>query len=123
MHVWFVAGLRIGGEKRTFDDHVLVIGDAAGKYACYIEFCWTNFVELILLLTGFVDPMTGEGIHTAMESGKTAASVLEDALTVGNFDAAVLEEYQNRWLNSFGTDFYWLVRRWVFWDTNMNLFV
>lgn len=73
-----------------------------------------NFVELILLLTGFVDPMTGEGIHTAMESGKTAASVLEDALTVGNFDAAVLEEYQNRWLNSFGTDFYWLVRRWVF---------
>lgn len=53
--------------------------------------------------------MTGEGIHTAMESGKTAASVLEDALTVGNFDAAVLEEYQNRWLNSFGTDFYWLV--------------
>ena len=53
--------------------------------------------------------MTGEGIHTAMESGKTAASVLEDALTVGNFDAAVLEEYQNRWLNSFGTDFYWYV--------------
>lgn len=51
--------------------------------------------------------MTGEGIHTAMESGRTAASVLEDALTVGNFDSAVLEEYQNRWLNSFGTDFYW----------------
>lgn len=25
-----VAGLRIGGEKRTFDDHLLVIGDAAG---------------------------------------------------------------------------------------------
>ncbi len=53
--------------------------------------------------------MTGEGIHTAMESGKTAASVLEDALSVGNFDAAALEEYQNRWLNSFGTDFYWYV--------------
>ena len=51
--------------------------------------------------------MTGEGIHTAMESGKTAASVLEDAFTAGNFDAAALEEYQNRWLNSFGTDFYW----------------
>lgn len=56
---------------------------------------------------GLIDPMTGEGIHTAMESGKIAASVLEDAFTVGNFDSAVLEEYQNRWLNSFGTDFYW----------------
>ncbi len=26
----FTAGLRIGGEKKTFDDHLLVIGDAAG---------------------------------------------------------------------------------------------
>ena len=62
-------------------------------------------------ITGFVDPMTGEGIHTAMDSGRTAASVLDDALSAGNFDAAVLEEYQNRWLNAFGTDFYWLVRQ------------
>ena len=51
--------------------------------------------------------MTGEGIHTAMESGKIAASVLDDALGVGNFDASVLKEYQNRWLNSFGTHYYW----------------
>ena len=51
--------------------------------------------------------MTGEGIHTAMLSGKIAASVLEDAFRVGNFDAALLEEYQNRWLDSFGRDFYW----------------
>jgi flavin-dependent dehydrogenase len=99
----FVAGLRIGGEKRTFDDHVLVIGDAAGRCGRYMVPPWLHY----MLSVGFVDPMTGEGIHTAMESGKTAASVLEDALTVGNFDAAVLEEYQNRWLNSFGTDFYW----------------
>lgn len=53
--------------------------------------------------------MTGEGIHTAMESGKIAASVLEDAFIAGNFDSAALKEYQNRWLNSFGTDFYWYV--------------
>ena len=59
---------------------------------------------------GFTDPMTGEGIHTAMDSGRMAASVIEDALTVGNFDAAIMEEYQNRWLNAWGTDFYWLVR-------------
>lgn len=79
------AALRIGGEETTFADHLLVIGDAAG----------------------FTDPMTGEGIHTAMDSGRMAANVIEDALTVGNFDAAIMEEYQNRWLNAWGTDFYW----------------
>ena len=51
--------------------------------------------------------MTGEGIHTAMDSGRMAADVLNDAFDVGNFDAAVMEEYQNRWMNSFGLDFYW----------------
>ena len=32
----YVAGLRIGGEKKTFDDHLLVIGDAAGSYVYII---------------------------------------------------------------------------------------
>ncbi len=80
-----IAALRIGGEETTFADHVLVIGDAAG----------------------FTDPMTGEGIHTAMDSGRIAADVMEEALDAGNFDAPVMEEYQNRWLNAWGTDFYW----------------
>ena len=53
--------------------------------------------------------MTGEGIHTAMDSGRMAANVLDEAFKVGNFDAAVLEEYQNQWMNSFGLDFYWWV--------------
>lgn len=57
--------------------------------------------------SGLIDPMTGEGIHTAMDSGRMAADVLDEAFKVGNFDAAILEEYQNRWLNSFGLDFYW----------------
>ena len=79
------AALRIGGEETTFADHVLVIGDAAG----------------------FTDPMTGEGIHTAMDSARMAANVLDEALKAGNFDAPIMEEYQNRWLNAWGTDFYW----------------
>ena len=51
--------------------------------------------------------MTGEGIHTAMLSGKIAAGVLKEAFNVGNFDSAVLKEYQNRWYYEFGKDFYW----------------
>ena len=36
------ASLRIGGEKKTFDDHLLIIGDAAGTYAVSVicfQFC------------------------------------------------------------------------------------
>ena len=40
------AALRLGGQglRTTHDDHLLIIGDAAGH----------------------IDPLTGEGIHTAM---------------------------------------------------------
>ena len=51
--------------------------------------------------------MTGEGIHTAMLSGKIAARVLREAFSVGNFDSAVLKEYQNQCFHAFGNDFYW----------------
>lgn len=33
---FIVAGLRIGGEKKTFADHLLVIGDAAGMLIIFI---------------------------------------------------------------------------------------
>lgn len=40
------ASLRLGGQglKTTYDDHLVIIGDAAGH----------------------IDPLTGEGIHTAI---------------------------------------------------------
>ena len=77
--------LRFGGEQLTYGDHVLVVGDAAG----------------------FIDPMTGEGIHTAMDSGRIAAKFLCEAFEVGNFDKEVMKEYQNRWLKAWGHDFKW----------------
>jgi flavin-dependent dehydrogenase len=80
-----VAPYRYGGEKCTYGNHILVIGDAAG----------------------FVDPMTGEGIHTAMDSGRIAAKFLCEAFDVGNFDKEVMKEYQNRWLKAWGHDFKW----------------
>ena len=54
-----------------------------------------------------IDPMTGEGIHHAMDSGRIAARFLDEAFVVGNFDSAVMEEYQNRWMETFGSDFSW----------------
>lgn len=51
--------------------------------------------------------MTGEGIRTAMLSGKIAAGVLEEAFKVENFDSGVLKEYHNHWHYLFGRDSYW----------------
>ena len=84
---YFLASLRLGGEAVTYSDHLLVVGDAAGM----------------------IDPMTGEGIHHAMEGAKIAAFFLDEAFDVGNFDKEVMAEYQNRWMFAFGTDFGWWV--------------
>lgn len=79
------ASLRLGGEKVSSSDHVLVVGDAAGM----------------------IDPLTGEGIHHAMEGGKIAAEFLGEALTVGNYDAELMKIYHQRWMTRFGFDFKW----------------
>ena len=67
------------------------------------------FFPFVTPISGFIDPLTGEGIHLAQEGGRIAANFLNEALEVGNFDAAVMKEYQNRWMNEFGHDFKWLV--------------
>jgi flavin-dependent dehydrogenase len=81
------ASLRLGGEPLTYSDHMLVIGDAAGM----------------------IDPMTGEGIHHAMEGGKIAAEFLGKAFEMGNFSKEVMKGYQDRWMRQFGNDYKWLV--------------
>lgn len=79
------APLRLGGTLKTYYDHLLVIGDAAGH----------------------IDPLTGEGIHTAMDGAHLAAEELKDALESGDLSAARLERYQDRWMKAFGDDFRW----------------
>jgi len=80
--------LRLGGEPVTTDRHLLIIGDAAGM----------------------IDPLTGEGIHHAMEGGKIAAEVLIEAISQGNYTADAMHIYHERWMNAFGFDFVWSMR-------------
>jgi len=80
------AGLRLGGVEKSFDDHCVVIGDAAG----------------------FIDPMTGEGIHHAMDSGRIAANVILEAMKAGNYSA--YDIYQDHWMDAFGFDFRWSMK-------------
>lgn len=75
--------LRLGGVGRSFDEQLLVIGDAAG----------------------FIDPLTGEGIHHGMDSGEMAAELLVEAFEASDFSARFLENYQRRWMHAFGRDF------------------
>jgi menaquinone-9 beta-reductase len=64
------------GEARTnYADRVLVVGDA-GR---------------------FVDPINGEGIHTALESARIASSVADSALSAGDLSAGGLSAYERRW--------------------------
>ncbi|EGG24878.1 putative CMF receptor CMFR1 [Cavenderia fasciculata] len=77
------APLRLGGIKKSYDDHMLIIGDAAG----------------------FIDPLTGEGIQYAMEGSKIAAEVLIRAFREKDLSHQSLKRYQDRWMSRFGHEF------------------
>ena len=79
------AALRLGGQgvPRTYADHLIIIGDAAGH----------------------IDPLTGEGIHTAMMGGKAAAESLLAMRATGDFSAASTRQYERAWMRLYGHDF------------------
>ena len=79
------APIRCGGEEKTYGDHLIVIGDAAGQ----------------------VDPMTGEGIHTAMVAAKISAETILEMFEARNFSEEATCIYHQRWRNAFGKDFPW----------------
>lgn len=100
LHEW---GIEDDGEKprlkflplraieRTYDDRLLVVGDAAG----------------------LVKPTTGGGIHYSIASASLAADVAEPALRRDRLDAASLGAYQTRWRRRMAAEFHaqWLLRR------------
>lgn len=79
------AGLRLGGIPRSYADHLLIVGDAAGH----------------------IDPLTGEGIQYGMDAAEIAATTLLEGLTAGDLSARFLKRYQTHWMRSFGHDFAW----------------
>jgi geranylgeranyl reductase family protein len=78
-----LAPLRLGGEPQTHGERFIVLGDAAGQ----------------------TDPLTGEGIHTAMVAAKIAARVLLEAFDEGDLSAPRLAAYHRGWMKEFGHDF------------------
>lgn len=79
-----VGGDPIGGlVNQRYDDNILVIGDAAG----------------------FVDPLTGDGIRTAMLSGKYAGQTAVKAIKSGDYSKKVLKEYYDITEEEIGKSF------------------
>lgn len=77
------AWLRLGGIPKSYAEHLLIIGDAAGH----------------------IDPLTGEGIQFAMEGAEKAAKTLIEAFARGRFDERFLSAYQSKWQDEFGGKF------------------
>ena len=68
-------GIPLRPLRRTYRDHVLVVGDAAGQ----------------------VKPTTGGGIYYSLLASEIASQTLSEALAVGDLSAAMLSRYQRRW--------------------------
>ena len=68
--------------KKTFADHVILCGDAAG----------------------FVNPISGEGMHYALVSGEIAAEVAKESIQNNDTSGQFLSRYEQLWKKDFGRD-------------------
>lgn len=82
------APLRLGGIAKSYGDHLIILGDAAGQ----------------------IDPLTGEGIQYAMDAAEIAADSLAEALAENDLGESSLKRYDDRWRRAFGYDFAWSSR-------------
>jgi len=82
------APIRFGGISKSYEDNLLIIGDAAGQ----------------------IDPVTGEGIQYAMDAAEIAAKTIREGIQKNRFDKKFLKRYHKRWMKSFGKDFKWSER-------------
>ncbi len=78
-----IGPLRLGGVARSVGERLVVVGDAAGQ----------------------TDPLTGEGIHTAMIAARIAARTVHEAFARRDLSAPSLGAYHARWTKAFGRDF------------------
>ncbi|MBK7973670.1 MAG: NAD(P)/FAD-dependent oxidoreductase [Deltaproteobacteria bacterium] len=78
-----IGPLRLGGVPRSVGERLVVVGDAAGQ----------------------TDPLTGEGIHTAMIAARLAARTIHEAFARGDLSERALGAYHTAWTKAFGRDF------------------
>jgi digeranylgeranylglycerophospholipid reductase len=67
---------------RSFDDNVLLVGDAAGQ----------------------VKPFSGGGIYTSLVAARHASATIEGAFSSGDFRARALSSYERGWKREIGRE-------------------
>jgi digeranylgeranylglycerophospholipid reductase len=67
---------------RSFDDNVLLVGDAAGQ----------------------VKPFSGGGIYTSLVAARHASATVEKAFASGDFSAKLLASYERGWQREIGRE-------------------
>ena len=75
-------GIPLKPLPKTYEDRVLVVGDAAG----------------------LAKPTTGGGIYYALLSGEMAAETVDDALSAEDYSARRLKRYEQTWRATFGRE-------------------
>lgn len=73
------------------------VGKVKGHHLPYGSFSAHTVFDRALLLgdaAGFINPLTGEGIELALESGEHAARAIEGAASAGAFGARALSRYR-----------------------------
>ncbi|MGZ3459675.1 MAG: hypothetical protein ACXU86_14365, partial [Archangium sp.] len=76
------------------------VGKVKGHHLPFGSFARHTTFDRALLLgdaAGFVNPLTGEGIEFALESGAFAAEALAEAVAAGDLSARGLGGYARRW--------------------------
>lgn len=72
----------LGGRGRTYDDGVMLVGDAAGQ----------------------IKPASGGGLHPGLISARCLAETADSALAEDRLDAAYLKNYEKAWKKAAGKE-------------------
>lgn len=88
------ATLPLNPVKQSYDEGVLLCGDAAG----------------------LINPISGEGIYYAMTSGRLAAETMVEAIDHHQRSSKFMSRYQQQWMHKFGRDILKLGRYNKSWD-------
>jgi len=78
----FGGTIPLGPLKKTVDDHVMLVGDAAAQ----------------------VKPTSGGGIYSGLLCATQCAIVAEEAVQYQQFDREFLKQYHRRWTNEIGRE-------------------
>lgn len=99
-------------QERFADSRILEIQGGGVPLAAPLRTQYADNLILVGDAARHVNPITGGGIHTALNAGRIAGEFLAGHLSSGSSDcsAAALKEYQDRWLADSGDKMWKLYR-------------